>query len=246
MSNSKKIDVLAIATHPDDAELHCGGTLALSKSQGLRTGILDLTRGEMGTRGTVESRAQEAERAKVALNLDWRGNTSLPDGGLINNHEQQNRIIDFVRELKPEICLIPCAHDRHPDHEHAHELIKNALFYSGLIKRKSGGTAEPWRPVHVLEYMHDYPFEPDVVVDISEFWETKKAGILAYGTQFNTSDDSEPATYISDPSFFEYMEARARYFGHMIGVKYGEPFRYHGGPLPLSGLSGLMNFKRKR
>lgn len=246
MPNAQKIDVLAIATHPDDAELHCGGTLALSKAQGAATGILDLTRGELGTRGTPETRRMEAEKASETLHLDWRGNVGLPDGGLKNSTEQQDAVIAVIRTLQPSVCLIPCSKDRHPDHEQAHQLIKHSLFYAGLVKRIPETSEYACRPVHILEYMHDYSFEPDLVIDISQEWVKKKESILAYGTQFNSTDSAEPATYISDPSFFEVIEARARYFGHMIGARYGEPFLYHGGPIPLAGLAPLLGYRRAR
>ncbi|MCH8566724.1 MAG: bacillithiol biosynthesis deacetylase BshB1 [Balneolales bacterium] len=240
------IDVLAIAAHPDDTELCCAGTLAALVKQGLKCAVLDLTQGEMGTRGSAKLRLKEAQNAAAIIGLSTRRNLGLPDNRLENTFHNQQLIISAVRDLKPHICLINSKQDRHPDHGHAHTLTSDALFYSGLSKRvtkdHAGDEQQPWRPKHILEYMQDTPFEPDFVFDISETQDIKEKAILAFSSQFNVkSNDDEPSTYISGTNFFELLRNRARIYGHRIGVDYGEPFRYLGGPLPLKDFTGLMS-----
>lgn len=246
-----KLDALAIAAHPDDVELCCAGTLAVLARQGLRCGVLDLTRGEMGTRGTPEQRLSEAQDAARILGLSIRENLRLPDNGLFNTRAHQDAIIAAVRKFQPEICFINAETDRHPDHGHAHKLTSDALFYSGLQKRETtapdGSPQQPWRPKHVFMFMQDTPFEPDLVFDVSEVQQVKEEAILAFKTQFNVPEgDAEPQTYISGEGFFEMIRSRARIFGHQIGVKYGEPFKYLGGPLPFGDFSYLLSHKRIR
>jgi bacillithiol biosynthesis deacetylase BshB1 len=246
-----KLDVLAIAAHPDDTELCCAGTLARLAAQGLRCGVLDLTRGEMGTRGTPELRHKEAEDAARILGLTSRMNLSLPDNGLINSREHQDEIIRAVRSFQPEICMINAPEDRHPDHGHAHKLTLDALFYSGLRKRetsaKDGSPQQPWRPSHILFYMQDTPFEPDLIFDISETQDIKEQAILAFKSQFNAPEnDNEPGTYISGKNFIKMLRSRARVYGHRIGVAFGEPFQYYGGPLPFDDFSFFMKHRPLR
>jgi bacillithiol biosynthesis deacetylase BshB1 len=232
------LDVLVIAAHPDDAELNCGGTIAALISQGKRVGILDLTQGEMGTRGTIETRFEEAEKASVILGVQFRENLNLGDSILENTRENQIKIIEVVRRTQPALCITGAPDDRHPDHGKSTRLSIDALFYAGLRKIETtnadGQPQQPWRPKHVFHYMQDRPFEPDFVFDISVHWETKKAAILAFSSQFNVSDpQDEPATYISTQNYFKQLEARARYFGHLAGYEFGEPFQYLHGPLGL-------------
>ncbi len=246
-----KLDVLAIAAHPDDTELNCAGTLAALVRQGLNVGVLDLTRGEMGSRGTPEGRLSEAAEAASIIGLAVRENLALPDCGLDNTHEHRLAIIQAVRKYRPDICLINAPSDRHPDHGNASRLTLDALFYGGLTKLASIGAdnspQEPWRPFHVLHYMQDRPFEPDFVFDISETIEIKERAILAFKSQFNVHDSGdEPQTYISRPSFFEAIRARARHFGHLVGVDYGEGFLYQGKPIPLRDLNIFMGSKPAR
>ena len=245
-----KADILAIAAHPDDVELCCAGTLAKLASLGNRTAILDLTKGEMGTRGTPELRIEEGLIAAKVLGAE-RFNLGLPDTQLFNTTENQDAIIQAVRNIKPEICFINAPVDRHPDHGHAHKLTLDALFYSGLSKRithdKNGNKQEPWRPKHIFYYMQDTPFTPHIVFDISDTMEKKIEAILAFNSQFNVPDnDKDPKTYISGIDFFEMIKNRARIYGHQIGVTYGEPFQYHGGPLPYFDLFALLNHKPVR
>jgi len=245
------VDILAIAAHPDDIELCCAGTLASLIKQGFRCAVLDLTQGEMGTRGTPAGRLQEAQEAAAILGLETRANIGLPDTGLTNSPAHQDAIIKVVRELQPRLCFINAPNDRHPDHGHAHKLTLDALFYSGLQKRETldnnGNPQPPWRPAHTFYYMQDTPFEPDIVFDITETQQLKEQAILAFKTQFNVpEEDKGPKTYISGEGFFETLRSRARVYGHQIGVTYGEPFKYHGGPIPFGELNYLLSLNRVR
>ncbi len=239
------IDVLVFAAHPDDAELNCGGTIAALVSQNLKVGIVDLTQGEMGTRGTIETRRKESKEASKILGLQYRANLNLGDSFLENNRDNQLKIIHEIRTLTPRICLIGAPYDRHPDHGKATQLCIDSLFYSGLSKiltqDQSGADQTPWRPKHVLHYMQDRPFQPDFVFDISDHWKTKERAILAYKTQFNVlNPEKEPETYISSHHYFKQIEARARYFGHLSGFEYGEPFKYLNGPIGLKSAAFFM------
>jgi len=238
-----KLDVLVFAAHPDDAELNAGGTIASLVAEGKKVGIVDLTKGEMGTRGTSESRKQEVNQASEVLGIHYRVNLDLGDSILENSRENQLKIIEQVRHTTPSICLIGAPYDRHPDHGKASELCRDALFYSGLEKIESRLHEEQqsaWRPVRIYQYMQDRPFEPDFIIDISSFWELKKEAILSFSTQFNVEQPgSESETYISNPDYFKQIEARARYFGHLAGFTFGEPFKILNGPL---GVKSLFKF----
>jgi bacillithiol biosynthesis deacetylase BshB1 len=245
------LNVLAIAAHPDDTELCCGGTLAALVNQGKSVGVIDLTHGEMGSRGTPEQRLEESAEAAKIIGLQVRENLALPDTRLENTPEYRLKIIEKIRQYRPHVCLVGAPSDRHPDHGNATRLVLDALFYSGLVKIETdddkGGTHEPWRPFHILHYMQDRSFAPDMVFDITDTFATKKKAIKAFSTQFdvkNTGD--EPKTYISGKRFFKGIEARARHYGHLIGTTYGEPFKYHGGPLPMKSLGGLFETKPER
>lgn len=245
------LDVLAIAAHPDDTELCCGGTLAKLVQQGKKVGVLDLTRGEMGSRGTPEQRLEEAKSAAKIVGLSARENLGLPDTRLENTPENRQKIITKVRCYQPHICLVGAPLDRHPDHGNATKLALDAIFYSGLIKIKTedddGNSQEPWRPLHILHYMQDHPFDPDIVFDITDTFETKKKAIKAFATQFDVEDPGdEPETYISGKRFFKGIEARARHYGHLIEVTFGEPFKYYNGPVPMGSFDGLFETEPKR
>lgn len=246
-----RLDVLAIAAHPDDTELCCGGTLAALVKQGKKVGVIDMTRGEMGSRGTPEQRLEESERAAEIIGFTIRENLGLPDTQLGNTPQYRKKIISKIRQYRPHICLVGAPSDRHPDHGNATRLALDAIFYSGLIKIESydgeGNKQEPWRPSHILHYMQDRPFEPDIVFDISETFETKKKAIRAFETQFDVEDTGdEPKTYISSKRFFKGIEARARHYGHLIGATYGEPFKYHNGPVPMKSFETLFETKPTR
>lgn len=233
-----KLDILALAAHPDDTELCCGGTLAALARQGKKIGVIDFTRGEMGTRGTPEQRLEEATAAADIVGLEVRKNLRLPDTNIQNSRENQLKIIRQIRTYRPQVCLVGAPSDRHPDHGQGTQLALDAIFYSGLTKIETtdaeGRAQDRWRPSHILHYMQDRPFEPDIVFDISDTFEIKKEAILAFETQFNVADpDDEPDSYISSTQFFKGIEARARHYGHLIGAIYGEPFKYYNGPLPM-------------
>lgn len=233
-----KLSVLAIAAHPDDIELACSGTLVRLAQQGYPVGILDLTRGELGSRGTPEGRLQEAAEAARILRLTARENLGLADGGLENTPEYRAAIIARIRYYQPDICLINAPFDRHPDHGNAARLTIDALFYSGLSKIETfdldGCPQQAWRPYHILHYMQDRPFDPDIVVDISEVMDLKEQAILAFSSQFNVEPtEGELTTYISRPDFFQSIRARARHYGHLGGCTYGEPFLYYNKPIPV-------------
>ncbi len=242
----KQLDVLALAAHPDDTELCCGGTLAKLVQVGKKVGVLDLTQGEMATRGTPEDRLRESQQASDILGLEVRENLGLPDTQLDNVPEYREKIIRVIRKYRPHICLVGAPSDRHPDHGNATQLELDALFYSGLTKIKThdeeGNMQARWRPSHILHYMQDRPFEPDLVFDITDTFELKKEAILAFETQFNVKDTgSEPESYISSKRFFENIEGRARHYGHLIGTKFGEPFKYYNGPIPFTSFGELFD-----
>lgn len=224
-----KLDVLAIGVHPDDVELGCSGTLLNEANLGKKTGIVDLTQGELGTRGTIETRYTEAANAAAILKVQVRDNLKMRDGFFRNDEEHQKLLIQTIRKYQPDIILANVLHDRHPDHGRAGHLIADACFLSGLSKIETTGDngqpQEKWRPRYVLHYIQDYYHEPDLVVDISDVFEQRMQSILAYQTQFNTpSADKGPRTYISNPDFLETITGRARMLGKRIGVKYAEGF----------------------
>lgn len=246
-----ELDILALSAHPDDTELCCGGTLAALANAGKNVGVVDFTRGEMGSRGTPEQRMEEASNASEIVGLKVRENLGLPDTQIESNRMYQKRIIKKIRQYKPLVCLVGAPSDRHPDHGNATELALDSIFFSGLTKIETsdsqGETQEPWRPSHVLHYMQDRPFEPDIVFDVTNTFETKLEAVLAFETQFNVQETGdEPETYISNEQFFEGIKARARHYGHLIGAKYGEPFKYHNGPLPMASFDGLFETQPKR
>jgi N-acetylglucosamine malate deacetylase 1 len=246
-----KADILAFGAHPDDTELSCSGTLAALVKQGKSVVVADLTRGEMGSRGTPETRLKEAKNAAEILGLADRVNLGLPDTELRNSRELQLPIIECVRRFQPHICILPAPADRHPDHGDAAALLTDAVFYSGLIKIETKGTdgnrQKPHRPAHVLHYMQDRPFAPDFIYDISSTIDIKEKAIKAFATQFNVAEPGdEPETYISDPAFFDALRARAKHFGHLGGFEYGEGFLYAQKPFPVTSLNFLMTTSPRR
>lgn len=225
-----KLDLLAFGVHPDDIELSCSGTLLVEKNNDKKVGIVDLTQGELGTRGTAETRKQEAEDSAKILEIDIRENLEMADGFFLNDEVNKRKIITVLRKYKPEIILCNAPDDRHPDHGRAAQLVTDAAFLSGLIKIETigndGRQQEAWRPKYVFNYIQDQYFKPDFVIDISNVFEKKIASIEAFSTQFYNSkaNDKEPQTYISSPEFLESIINRAKMFGKMIGVKYAEGF----------------------
>ncbi len=219
-----KLDVLAVGSHPDDVELSCGGTVALLAEQGRRVGILHLTRGERGTRGTPEEREAEARAAARALGAAELAFLDCGDGALRHGEAEEDALIELLRRWRPEIVLGPPAADRHPDHGRAHRLVADAAFYAGLKRR---GAGEPHRPGAVFTYMQHDPFEPSFVVDVTPVWEQKLAALAAYDSQLYRADSerAEPMTKVSSPEYWLAVEGRARHFGQLIDAAFGEPFR---------------------
>ena len=222
-----KLDILAIGVHPDDVELGCAGTLLVEKNNGKRVGIVDLTRGELGTRGTAETRQQESEAATAILKVDVRENAGFADGFFKNDEAHQKALISIIRKYQPEIVICNAPEDRHPDHGRSSSLVSDACFLSGLRKIETnfdGKDQEAWRPKYVFNYIQDRYLTPDFVVDTTEVFETKLESVKAYGTQFFNPDSKEPITYISTPDFLESVIYRSKMMGKMIGVAHGEGF----------------------
>ena len=225
-----KLDILAIGVHPDDVELGCSGTLIKEIKLGKKAGIVDLTQGELSTRGNVETRYQESANASMIIGVHVRENLKMRDGFFKNDEEHQLRLIQAIRKYQPEIVLANILHDRHPDHGRAGHLIATSCFLSGLskieTKDENGNIQKRWKPSYVLHYIQDWYHEPDFIVDISEVFEQRMKAIEAYKTQFYNpgAEDAGPETYISTPDFLEGVVARARMLGKKIGVKFGEGF----------------------
>ncbi len=212
-----------MAAHPDDAELAVAGTIADAIAKGKKVGIVDFTRGELGTRGTPEIRLAESAEATKILGIQVRENLGLEDGFFQNDRESQLKLIEVIRKYQPDIVLANALEDRHPDHGKGAALAIDACFLSGLRKIETQFAA--WRPKHVYHYIQDRYLEPDFVIDISAHWETKEAAIRAFKSQFFDPNSIEPASYISSPDFLHFIHARAQEMGHKIGVKYGEGFQ---------------------
>ncbi len=222
-----KLDVMAIGVHPDDVELSCAGVLLVEKNKGRTTGIIDLTQGELGTRGTAQTRSDEAKAAAAILAVDVRENLEMADGFFQNDKAHQLKIVQILRKYQPEIVLCNAPEDRHPDHGRSAKLVEEAAFLSGLMKIETfedGTLQKPWRPKFVFNYIQDRFLQPDFVIDISDVFETKLESIRAYATQFHNPGVEGPQTYISTPDFLESIIYRAKMFGKMIGVKYAEGF----------------------
>ncbi len=222
-----KLDILAIGVHPDDVELACAGTLMIEIANGKKVGIIDLTRGELGTRGTAETRKTEAETAAKIIGVHVRENLGMRDGFFRNDEEHQLQVIQKIRQYQPEIVICNAVEDRHPDHGRSSKLVSDACFYSGLRKIETSfdGTEQTaWRPKYVFHYIQDRYLEPDFIFDVSSVFDKKLESINAYATQFNSEGDNEPQTYISTPTYFETIIARHRMFGKRIGVEYGEGY----------------------
>lgn len=222
-----KLDILAFGVHPDDVELSCSGVLMVEKNNGKKTGIVDLTEGELGTRGDHITRKQEAADAARILDVDVRENLQLADGFFENNEASQRKVIESIRKFRPEIILCNAPEDRHPDHGRSSRLVSDAAFLSGLSKITTlfeGQAQEAWRPKYVLHYIQDRYLKPDFVVDISSVFDRKLDAIRAFKTQFHNPDMEGPQTYISTPDFLDSVVYRYKMFGKMIGVKYAEGF----------------------
>lgn len=222
-----KVDILAIGAHPDDVELGCGGTVAKLISEGKTIAIIDLTEGELGTRGTNLTRAEEAANSSKILGLSARENLKLKDGFLQNSEEYQLEIVKMIRKYQPEIVFANAIDDRHPDHAKAAKLVSDACFLSGLVKIETqldGESQKPWRPKQIFHYIQWKNISPDFVIDISDFMEKKIEACLAYKTQFYDPNSKEPMTPIATKDFLESLTYRAQDLGRLSGVAYAEGF----------------------
>lgn len=222
-----KLDILAFGAHPDDIELGCSGTIAKEISLGKKVGIIDLTRGELGTRGTVEIRNAEAAKASEILGISARENLDMRDGFFINDEEHQMKVIRMIRKYRPEIVICNAIEDRHIDHGKGSKLVSDACFLSGLRQIKTevnGESQEAWRPKVVYHYIQWKHIEPDFVVDITGFMDIKMESILAYGSQFYNPDSAEPESPISSKNFLNSVKYRAQDLGRIIGTEYAEGF----------------------
>ncbi|MFZ4544356.1 MAG: bacillithiol biosynthesis deacetylase BshB1 [Saprospiraceae bacterium] len=223
-----KLDILAIGVHPDDVELSCSGTLLKQIALGNTVGILDLTRGELGSRGTVEIRDIEAQQAKIMMGALVRENLGLEDGFFSHSQENIRKIIKIIRKYQPSIVLANAIEDRHPDHGRAAKLTADACFLSGLVKivttDENGNKQIPWRPNYVYHYMQDRSLRPDFLIDISPFAEKKMELINVYSSQFYNPDSNEPDTPISNKNFLLSVQAKDKVFGRLLNVEYAEAF----------------------
>ncbi len=224
-----KLDILAIGAHPDDVELSCGATIAKEIDNGKKVGIIDLTRGELGTRGTAETRDKEAENAADILGITLRINMEFSDGFFINDKKHQIELIKMIRKYQPDIVLCNAIDDRHIDHEKGSQLVSDVCFLSGLIKINTkldneDGWQDPWRPKNVYHYIQWKNLEPDFVVDVSGYLEKKLEAVFAYESQFHKQESNEPVTPISTVNFRDSITYRAQDMGRLIGTEHGEGF----------------------
>lgn len=222
-----KLDILVFGAHPDDAELGAGGTIAKEVANGKKVGIVDLTRGELGTRGSAEIRDKEAEDSKNILGVAVRENLGFRDGFFVNNEEHQIEVIKMIRKYQPDIVLCNAIDDRHIDHAKGSELVSHSCFLSGLVKietQEDGKMQNKWRPKLVYHYIQWKNLTPDFAVDISNFMDKKTESILAYTSQFHDPNSKEPETPISSKTFIESVRYRAQDLGRLVGVDYAEGF----------------------
>lgn len=230
-----KLDILALGAHPDDVELGCGGSILKAVNLGKKVGIVDLTQGELGTRGTAEIRAKEAQAAAELMGVAFRDNLKFRDGFFVNDDEHQRHVIRVLRTYRPDIVLCNATDDRHIDHGKGSKLVSDACFLSGLLKIETkdqqGNLQKPWRPKNVYHYIQWKEIEPDFIVDISDFIEKKVSVIKAYQSQFYSSNSHEPDTPISSQNFLESVTYRARNLGRISGVGAGEGFTVERTPL---------------
>lgn len=223
-----KLDVLVMAAHPDDAELACSGTILSLIQQGKKVGIVDFTRGELGTRGTPEIRLAESAEATKIMGLHARENLEIRDGFFQNDEATQLKLVKVIRKYQPDVVLANALEDRHPDHGKGAKLAIDACFLAGLRQIKTevnGQEQRAWRPRNVYHYIQDRYLEPDFVFDITPFWDQKEAAIRAFKSQFFDPNSKEPASYISSPEFLNFIKARAMEMGHKIGTVYGEGYQ---------------------
>lgn len=229
-------DLVVFAAHPDDAELCCGGALALAAAQGRRTAVVDLTRGELGSLGDAETRATEASAAAQALGLTRRINLGFPDGGVRDTDSNRARVVEILRELRPQVVIAPPFEDHHPDHMGTADLVRQSFYLCGI--RKFQPQSPPWKPKTLLHHWGSRPFSPQLVVDISAVFEQRMQAVRCYESQFGARQEEGFPLRIAAQGFLESIEATLKYFGSLIGVAYGEPYKSEL-PLPVSDLVGL-------
>lgn len=221
------LDVLVFAAHPDDAELSMGGTIAKLTSQNYKVGLIDFTRGELGTRGSADLRQKEAFQAALTLKIAVRENLNIPDGNIERNRQNLMKVILTIRKYRPKLIFAPYFNDRHPDHIDVSFIVKQAMFSTGLTKIKTFDkevAQQAYRPGKLFYYMQTYTFDPSFIVDISSCFEMKMKAVNSYSSQFFNPKSTEPETFISRPGFIQYIESRAQFYGFQIGKHYGEPF----------------------
>jgi len=222
-----KLDILAFGAHPDDIELSCAGTLIKAVKAGKKVGIVDLTEGQLGTRGTAELRLKEAANAAKIIGASVRDNLGMMDGYFVNDHEHRNKLIQKIRQYQPEIVIANAQVDRHPDHGRASDMVTEACFYAGLVNIKTqweGKEQKAFRPDRIFYYMQHHSYDPAFVVDISDEMEAKMEAIKAFSSQFYDPNSKEPETVLTSPIFLEHIRERASGLGYIIGTKYAEGF----------------------
>jgi N-acetylglucosamine malate deacetylase 1 len=223
-----KLDILVIAAHPDDAELCCAGTILKHISMGQKVGIVDLTLGQLGTRGTPQIRLAESAEATRVMGLHVRENLEFRDGFFANDEAHQMALVRVIRRYQPNIVLANAIDDRHPDHGRGALLANDACFKAGLrmleTSEDDGTPQTAWRPKNVYHYIQDRYIKPDFIVDVSAFWDKRMEAVRAFKSQFHDPQSNEPESYLTNPAFLKFIEARAREFGHNIGVEFGEGF----------------------
>jgi bacillithiol biosynthesis deacetylase BshB1 len=218
----KEVDLLFFGAHPDDVELGAGATIAHAVHRGLSVGMIDLTRGELGTRGTAADRKREAQDAARILGASFRDQLDFGDGELRHGREEELEVIEVIRRSRARLLFAPYPDDRHPDHTRTGQLVTDAWFYAGLRRLKTRHAAH--RPQAVVYYIQNYQFTPSFVVDTSAHWKTKMEAIAAHKSQFHDPKSKEPRTFISEPRFLQMIDARGRHFGALIGTDYGEAY----------------------
>lgn len=217
-----KVDILVFGTHPDDAETGCGGLLLKLKDMGYKTGIIDLTQGELSTNGNLEIRKKETDKASRILKLDVRENLKLEDGNIKNDSDSRLKVIEAIRRYRPEVAVIPFWKDRHPDHENSYKLLKDSIFISGL--KKFTAKYDFYRPDIVISYMLHYEFKPTFIVDISKYYKEKIKAVAAYESQFYSNTEKTVVTHIASKHYHDMIGNRCRYYGLKIKSEYGEPY----------------------
>lgn len=235
-----KLDILAFGAHPDDVEISSSGTVLIHILKGYKCGIVDLTRGELGTRGSAETRETEAKRASEIMGIHIRENLNMEDGFFLNDKAHQLKIISVIRKFQPEIILCPAISDRHPDHSRAAALISTSIFLAGLqkvITTFDNVSQQRWKVKAYYHYLQDRHIKPDIAVDITSVWKKKMESIMAFSTQFYNPASSEPETEISRKDFFDFISGRAVEMGRPLGVQYAEGFTTP----RLPGVSDLFN-----